>query len=134
LPGLNGATGATGEIGPTGATGAISAASVITSAVMSIDANSAISGLVAQCPLGMQILGGGFVVNNTQDVILTSSIPDLTLNGWSISAYNTSSAPLPVQSYAMCIPGGPATPPPVVPAPQITPAPERPSPINSACP
>lgn len=87
-----GATGATGATGVTGATGAVGVSGY--SVVTNSDQNAA--SLIASCPAGQKVLGGGFSDGSQ----ILASRPTDTHDGWFVSRQSTGGTTLIV--YAIC--------------------------------
>jgi hypothetical protein len=80
---------------------------MVTSAAQTVAGGGTVLSLLAKCPTGTTVVGGGFLENdNSGDIIFTRSTPDTTQNGWTVTARNTTSSILgtshTIQSYAMC--------------------------------
>ncbi|MER5889960.1 hypothetical protein ABT160_39560 [Streptomyces sp. NPDC001941] len=64
------------------------------------------TGVFAQCPSGKILIGGGFnYTPENANIRVISSIPDVNLNQWRVSATNPGTVTGSLNAHAVCVTG-----------------------------
>jgi len=74
-----------------------------TSDILQVPPHFVLNDLTAECPNGMHVVSGGHQSVN-HEIVITRNAPNRNFQGWQISAYNNSDVPVPIQTYAICVP------------------------------